>query len=147
MQRLFSRERFGRPQILAGLLLLAFVAECLWLVAHIPPGAVSSEEFTRVQEGLAQWHGKSIAGTTSASGGSGEINNRGNDYDPDHSPLWYLIEAAPLAIFGLDLTSTAGIWLSRLPCVVIGTLLGASLWYVSRRLYGNVGGYIALGLY
>jgi hypothetical protein len=147
MQRLFSRERFGRPQILAGLLLLAFVAECLWLVAHIPPGAVSSEEFTRVQEGLAQWHGKSIAGIISASGGSGEINNRGNDYDPDHSPLWYLIEAAPLAIFDLDLTSTAGIWLSRLPYVMIGTLLGASLWYVSRRLYGNEGGYIALGLY
>ena len=26
-------------------------------------------------------------------------------------------------------------------------LLGASLWYVARRLYGNLGGYIALGLY
>jgi hypothetical protein len=26
-------------------------------------------------------------------------------------------------------------------------LLGASLWYVSRRLYGNAGGYIALALY
>ena len=28
-----------------------------------------------------------------------------------------------------------------------GLLLGASLWYVARRLYGNLGGYIALGLY
>src|SRR5205807_3109225 len=35
----------------------------------------------------------------------------------------------------------------RLPFVVIGALLGASLWYVSRRLYGNAGGYIALALY
>src|ERR1035441_418344 len=26
-------------------------------------------------------------------------------------------------------------------------MLGASLWYVARRLYGNAGGYIALGLY
>ena len=28
-----------------------------------------------------------------------------------------------------------------------GLLLGASLWFVARRLYGNFGGYIALGLY
>ena len=26
-------------------------------------------------------------------------------------------------------------------------LLGSSLWYVARRLYGNAGGYIALSLY
>jgi hypothetical protein len=35
----------------------------------------------------------------------------------------------------------------RLPFLVAGLLLGASLWYVARRLYGNFGGYIALGLY
>jgi hypothetical protein len=28
-----------------------------------------------------------------------------------------------------------------------GVMLGASLWYVTRRLYGNAGGYIALALY
>jgi hypothetical protein len=38
-------------------------------------------------------------------------------------------------------------WLIRLPFVISGLLLGASLWYVARRLYGNTGGYIALGLY
>ena len=26
-------------------------------------------------------------------------------------------------------------------------MLGASLWYVARRLYGNFGGFIALALY
>ncbi len=30
---------------------------------------------------------------------------------------------------------------------MFGALLGASLWYVSRRLYGNEGGFIALTLY
>jgi hypothetical protein len=35
----------------------------------------------------------------------------------------------------------------RLPFLLAGLLLGASLWYVARRLYGNIGGYIALGLY
>jgi hypothetical protein len=35
----------------------------------------------------------------------------------------------------------------RLPFMIVGMLLGASLWYVARRLYGNIGGYVALGLY
>ena len=35
----------------------------------------------------------------------------------------------------------------RLPFLLAGFLLGTSLWYVARRLYGNVGGYIALGLF
>ena len=39
------------------------------------------------------------------------------------------------------------LWLARLPFVVTGLLLGASVWYVTRRLYGNIGGYIALMLY
>ncbi len=38
-------------------------------------------------------------------------------------------------------------WLLRLPFVGIGWLVGASIWYVARRLYGNAGGYIALTLY
>src|SRR5678816_4939948 len=38
-------------------------------------------------------------------------------------------------------------WLARSPYFVFGLLLGASLWYVSRRLFGNAGGYIALALY
>jgi len=148
MARLFSRERIGTPQILAGLLLLVFVAECVWLVAHIPPGAVSSEEFERVQAGLSQWHGKGIAGTATSFGGKSQASqSSGSDDDSNHSPLWYLIEAAPLAIFHVSLTSTLGNWLARAPYIFIGMLLGASLWYVSRRLYGNAGGYIALSLY
>jgi hypothetical protein len=33
------------------------------------------------------------------------------------------------------------------PYLFFGVMLGASLWYVARRLYGNPGGYIALALY
>lgn len=39
------------------------------------------------------------------------------------------------------------LWLVRLPFLAIGLLLGASLWYVARRLCGNAGGYVALVLY
>jgi hypothetical protein len=71
-------------------------------------------------------------------------------YDPDHSPLWYLIASAPITL----LQTTAVHWpvrlwgwLAALPFLIFGTLLGGSLWYVARRLYGNAGGYIALALY
>jgi hypothetical protein len=38
-------------------------------------------------------------------------------------------------------------WACRLPFLLVGILLGASVWYIARRLYGNHGGYVALTLY
>jgi hypothetical protein len=38
-------------------------------------------------------------------------------------------------------------WACRFPFLLVGALLGASIWYVARRLYGNAGGFIALTLY
>jgi len=148
MTSFFTRERFGRPQILAGALLVIFVTECGWLIAHESPALVSPEEYTRVQEGLAQWRGVAIAGTPIASKQvAGDLPLRAPVFDSEHSPLWYLIGSLPLALFRLNLDSLSGLWLTRAPYVIIGALLGASLWYVSRRLYGNAGGYIALALY
>jgi hypothetical protein len=146
MVRFFSGERFGRPQIFAGLLLLVFIGECVWLVTHQPPASIAPDELARVQEGLTQWQGHAIAGTPSASGAQW-IRIRGDAYDPHHSPLWYLIGSAPVAVFGVTPDSRAWVWLTRIPYILFGTLLGASVWYVSRRLYGNAGGYIALALY
>jgi hypothetical protein len=37
--------------------------------------------------------------------------------------------------------------LLRLPFLVAGCVLGGGLWWVTRRLYGNLGGYTALALY
>jgi len=37
--------------------------------------------------------------------------------------------------------------LLRLPFLLAGCVLGGGLWWVTRRLYGNLGGYTALGLY
>lgn len=38
-------------------------------------------------------------------------------------------------------------WIMRVPFILFGAMLGASLWYVARRLYGNAGGFVALALY
>ncbi len=37
--------------------------------------------------------------------------------------------------------------LLRLPFLLAGVVLGGGLWWVTRRLYGNLGGYTALTLY
>ncbi len=147
MGTFFSRERFGKPQVLAGLLLLVFVAECAWLVAHTAPNLISPDDFARVQEGLAQCRGRGVAGTQAIPRDALPEWVQGGAFDPDHSPLWYLIGATPVAIFGVAPDSWLWVWLTRAPYILFGVLLGASVWYVSRRLYGNAGGYIALALY
>ena len=151
MGGIFSSQRFGRPQLLAGLLLLVFISECAWLVAHEYPGAIatstSEDELVRIEGGLVQWHGQGIAGTPSVPTPQDPASIGGTGYDPHHPPLWYLIASTPVYVFRVSLDSRLWIWLTRAPYILFGTLLGASLWYVSRRLYGNAGGFIALGLY
>src|SRR5579859_5131970 len=64
MRPYFTRERFGRPQFLAGLLLLAFLGQAVWLV-HAELQAtehLDSREAIRIGEGWKQLHGKGIAG-------------------------------------------------------------------------------------
>jgi len=156
MTAFFTRERFGRPQFLAACLLLVFLGQCVWLIGHTGPFVeVGSTELLRVREGLQQWHGESVAGVPSTLPADvasppriGVDSNQG--FDPNHSPLWYLILAAPFLgrhDSPLSVAPWYWPWLERLPFLLFGTLLGASLWYVARRLYGNAGGYIALALY
>jgi hypothetical protein len=147
MSGIFSSERFGKPQIFAAALLLVFVGECAWLVAHEYPNATGEDELARIEEGLAQWHRLGVAGTPTIRTPLAPAPTETELYDPHHSPLWSLIAAAPLVAFHVPPDSLRWLWLTRAPYILFGTLLGASLWYVSRRLYGNAGGYIALTLY
>jgi hypothetical protein len=147
MSGIFSSQRFGKPQIFAAALLLVFVGQCAWLIAHEYLNATGEDELARIEEGLTQWHGRGIAGTPTIRISLAPAPEENELYDPHHSPLWSLIAAAPLAIFHIPPDSSPWLWLTRAPYVLFGTLLGASLWYVARRLYGNAGGYIALTLY
>jgi len=156
MGKFFTRERFGHPQFLAGCLLLVFLLQCFWLLFRgTAPLDVDASELFRVQEGLRQWRGGPVAGTPTperleASSLPAPKLEENYGFDPDHSPLWYLIASAPFAVSSGSSTVSSvryWSWLARLPYITIGLLLGASLWYVARRLYGNAGGYIALTLY
>jgi len=142
MSKFFTRERFGEPQVIAAGLLLVFLAQCLWLVAmDVRSGRLNPDEQSRIEIGLRQWHSLLRPLPTAASS---------QDYDPNHSALFYLTSSAPLLILPDPLEPDSSAyrgWLARAPFLTFGVLLGASLWYVSRRLYGNAGGYIALALY
>lgn len=147
MSGIFLSQRLGRPQIFAAALLLLFLGECAWLVAHEYPNATGQDELARIEEGLGQWRGLGVAGTPTIRMPLAPAAGTSELYDTHHSPLWSLIAAAPLVIFRVPPDSLRWLWLTRAPYILFGTLLGASLWYVARRLYGNAGGYIALTLY
>ena len=55
----------------------------------------------------------------------------------------FLLQGLWLAAHGAAQTSA----FARLPFLAVGCLLGGALWWVARRLYGNLGGYAALALY
>ncbi len=121
----------ARPQMLAALLLLVYLAQALVLVARRP---LSDLELSYVQQGQMQLRRQ--AGTASA-----------------RAPMTALLAAIFMAdtAVGYDLSTwqqrASWRWLARAPFLAIAVMLGASLWYVSRRLYGNAGGYVALTLY
>lgn len=167
MRGYFTRQRFGRPQLLAGLLLLAFLGQATWLV-HAELGAATGRdglEAIRIREGWKQWHGHGAAGAPfadtardAAPGESAPIDYPGmpperdrDGFDAEHSPLLYLASAAPLLALPQRMVNAESAsywqWLPRLPFLACGVFLGASLWYVARRLCGNTGGFVALTLY
>jgi hypothetical protein len=164
LRRFLQSDAFRAPQFAAAALLLVYLLQCVWLVrVQTLHGLLpSSDQALRIYQGLEQWKSGAIAGTPESlrseaatgvpsAGRSGHLRVR-DGYDQDRSPLYYLVAAAPLL---LRPDSWLGSWLPQsfepllaaTPYLFFGVMLGASLWYVVRRLYGNSGGYIALALY
>ncbi|HTS37499.1 MAG TPA: hypothetical protein VMH04_17615 [Candidatus Solibacter sp.] len=156
MRPYFTRERFGRPQLLSALLLLAFLGQAIWLVHAELSGSdgIDGAESVRLAEGWKQWHGRGLAGAPFMDAAANMTRDWSHSdeiaFDRVHSPLLYLASAAPLLAwprsYGPD-SAQYWRWLPRLPFLACGLFLGASLWYVARRLCGNHGGFIALTLY
>src|SRR5579863_9457570 len=161
MSRFFTRERFGRPQLFAAVLLLLFLAQALWLVhselqvgeARGADGPGASEQ-ARIAAGWRQLHGGGIAGAPYPDPPGAlpiEVSQDAAGFDTEHSPLLPLVASAPLLAWPQHLLQSEPAqnwrWLPRIPFLACGVLLGASLWYVARRLCGNTGGFLALILY
>jgi dolichyl-phosphate-mannose-protein mannosyltransferase len=134
MFEVLKNFKVGRPQIFAGLMLLGFLAQCLWVAKS---RKISPLEYQYMFAGLAE---KQQAPAVSLD-----------------SPFTSLV--AKLPIRAVDLARKAGPagadayfavphpWILRLPFVIFGGWLGGALWWVARRLFDNEGGYVALAMY
>ena len=124
----------GIPQVIALILLAAFLAQCAWFIVHVP---MSQVEANYILQGLGH-----VQGIYTAS-------------DEWRSPLVALTAALPVVplLRGQNMLAVDQFWLDqhrwfvRTPFLLVGLLLGASVWYVARRMFGNQGGYLALGVY
>jgi len=124
--------RVGTPQVFAGLMLLAFLAQCLWTANT---RKLSDLEYRYIAAGLPST----------------------GDKNPNASPFTGLVAALPVRFTALArkiatpaLSAALAVprpWLLRLPFIVFGLWLGAALWWVARRLFDDEGGYVALALY
>jgi hypothetical protein len=144
-QRL-RKFRFDTPQRIAAMLLLMFATQCVYLIGVNPP---TPRGMLLAACGSQLW----------ASSSTPALNPAVCPATPD-GVLAFRAAGLPLAIHNWLAGRTADaepanlfltlshltLWL-RLPFLLAGIGLGACLWWVTRRLFGDPGGYIALGLY
>jgi hypothetical protein len=156
------RFHIGRPQRLAALLLLVFLFECLWVIRR---QELSTTDYRFATCGRQMWERPSpLAGYFTT---CGNLNGDGT--------FAYRVAGLPLTLQRLTLLAvdhfrapanrlypggslngstwesrhqlTSVIYLIHLPFVLFAMWLGGGLWWVARRLFGNEGGFLALGLY
>jgi hypothetical protein len=124
--------KVGRPQVFAGLMLLAFFVQSLWVAST---RKLSDLEYRHISAGLTGKAEKAV----------------------NPSPFTGLVAAFPVRLISAarkiatpQLSASLAVprpWFLRLPFVIFGVWLGAALWWVARRLFDDDGGYVALALY
>ena len=154
------RFHFNLPQRIAAGLLALFLIQGLWLTGH---QTLTDRDYQYARCGRETWERPSSL--------AGYYTTCGNIHD---GILGYRLAGLPLTLNllaerGLDhfrkpedrviqAGGEVGTWelrhqlthillLLRLPFLFAGCMLGGGLWWVTRRLYGNLGGYTALALY
>jgi hypothetical protein len=144
-QRL-RKFRFERPQKIAAGLLFLLLVQCLWVSARL---TLSETDYQFARCGREMWERPSPL--------TGYFTTCGNIHD---GTLAYRAAGLPLTVERIfaGQASTASTWemryevgaiqfLLRLPFILAALSLGACLWWVTRRLFGNEGGYISLALF
>ena len=161
-QMRLGKFQIGRPQQFAALLLLLFLAQCLWVVHR---QELSPQDYRYAMCGRQMWERPSpLAGYFTTCG------NMDGDGTFAYRVAGLPLTAERLVLLGVDQlrrpenrlysqgTLHGSTWEARhelfsvkyllhLPFVFFAMWLGAGLWWVARRLFGNEGGFFALGLY
>src|SRR5438045_1455325 len=138
MPALFRLFTVQRPQKIAGVLLLVFLLECFYVITTRP---LNPQESETAFAGRRLWSG---------------AHSKRDGYSNFDESIFAVRAAGLLSTLQQKLNigeSEGRIYanpnrvLARLPFVLFGLWLGAALWWVARRLYGDEGGYVALTLY
>ncbi|MGD0910499.1 MAG: hypothetical protein ABR928_01315 [Terracidiphilus sp.] len=164
------RFRFNLPQRIAAGLLAAFLLQGLWVTAH---QTLTDRDYQYARCGRETWERPSaLAGYYTTCGNIHDgilayrvaglpltLNFMGERFlDLFRKPEDRVVQPADasgrepqagseLSTWELRHQMTHILLLLRLPFLLAGCLLGGCLWWVARRLYGNLGGYTALALY
>jgi hypothetical protein len=159
------RFRFNFPQRIAAALLLLFLAQGLWLASR---QAMSEGEAQYARCGREMWERPAtLAGGQSPCAGLSDgilayrlaglplslrrLAEEGMDRlrKPENRllPDGGLSSDSALNTGALRHRLTCLLLLLRLPFLATGCLLGGALWWVTRRLFGDLGGYTALAFY
>lgn len=168
MTHRFARLRrfhFNFPQRIAAGFLALFLMEGLWITGH---QTLSDRDYQYARCGRETWEKPSpLAGyyTTCGNIRDGILAYRvaglpltlnllfERELDVFRKPEERLIQSpvgpgsATVSMWELRHQMTHVLLLLRLPFLACGCVLGGGLWWVTRRLYGNMGGYVALALY
>ena len=167
MTHRFARIRrfhFNLPQRIAAVLLALFLLQGLWVAAH---QSLSDTDYQYARCGRETWEKPSpLAGYYTTCGNVRDgilayrvaglpltlnlLVQRGFDFfrkPEDRVVQPSAGQAAGLSTWELRHQMTHVLLLLRLPFLTTGCILGGGLWWVTRRLYGNMGGYVALSLY
>ena len=140
------RFEIHKPQMLAAAMLCVFAIQCLWVVHR---QTLTRVDYEYARCGRELWERPSPL--------AGYLTSRGNISDGTFA---YRVAGLPLTMERILLgqPSSVSTWemrhlvgdvllLLRLPFILFGVWLGGGIWWVSRRLYGNEGGFLALVLY
>ena len=154
------RFRFNLPQRIAAGLLFLFLAQGLWITSR---QTLSDRDYQYARCGRETWEKPSpLAGyfTTCGNIRDGILAYRmaglpltlnlfaERALDVFRKPEDRVVQSAgELTPWELRHQLTHILLLLRLPFLLSGCVLGAGLWWVTRRLYGNLGGYTALALF
>ncbi len=156
------RFRMGRPQQLAAFLLVGFLLQCLWVIGH---QRLTTEDYRYAECGREMWERPSpLAGYFTTCGnlhGDGTLAYRlagfpltaerllmlGTDRLRRPENRLYAGSSLHGSMWEARHQMTSVIYLMHLPFVLFAIWLGAGMWWVARRLFGNEGAFLALGLY
>ena len=158
---MLRRFRFNLPQRIAAALLAAFLLQGFWLISR---QTLTDSDYQYARCGRETWEKPSpLAGYYTSCGNIHDgilayrlaglpltlnlLLERG--FDLFRNPENRVVQnpGGELSTWELRHQMTHILLLLRLPFLFAGCALGGCIWWVTRRLYGNLGGYTALALY